>query len=52
MNAKLALLFIVAALVSACADAPTWDTSVFPQQMSYGAPGAEAATSVAAVPAK
>ena len=36
MNAKLALCILPAALVTACAGAPSWDTSVFPYQMSYG----------------
>ncbi len=52
MNAKLALCFLVAALTSACAGAPTWDTSVFPQQMAYGDSSVAAPASVAAAPAK
>lgn len=37
MNAKQALCAtILAALASACAGTPTWDATVFPQQMSYG----------------
>jgi hypothetical protein len=53
MNAKLALCFIVAALASGCTGTPTWDTSVFPNQVVYGGPGSNAPAPVAAaIPAK
>lgn len=47
MKAKLALSVIVAALASACAETPTWDTSVFPEQMVYGAAAPEGSVTFA-----
>lgn len=37
MNMKIASGLIAAALVAACTSTPTWDTSVFPNQVVYGA---------------
>ena len=36
MNTKIALGLTAAALVAACTSTPTWDTSVFPNQVVYG----------------
>jgi hypothetical protein len=47
MNAKLALAAVLAALLSGCADAPTWNTSVFPQEPTYGATSDPAPVAVA-----
>ena len=52
MNAKRLLCIILAALASACAGTPTWDTSVFPEQVSYGGRGTQVPASVATAPAK
>jgi hypothetical protein len=48
MKSKIALSLIVAALIAGCTSTPTWDTSVFPNEVVYGA--ASAAESVAEVP--
>jgi hypothetical protein len=37
MNTKIALGLTAAALVAACTSTPSWDTSVFPNQVVYGA---------------
>ena len=37
MNTRIALGLTAAALVAACTSTPTWDTSVFPNQVVYGA---------------
>jgi len=52
MNTKLALCVAAAALASACTSTPTWDTSVFPQQVGYGGPDNQKPAEVAAAPAK
>jgi hypothetical protein len=38
---RIALSLIAVALVCGCSSAPTWDTSVFPNQVVYGAAKAE-----------
>lgn len=48
MKTRLALSFAALAVVSGCAGTPTWDTSVFPEQVVYGGPAP--VTPVAAKP--
>ena len=48
MKAKIALSLIATALIAGCTSTPTWDTSVFPNQVSYGA--TPAAEPVAVIP--
>jgi len=38
---RIALSLIAVALVCGCASSPTWDTSVFPNQVVYGASNPE-----------
>ena len=48
MKTKIALSLIAAALIAGCTSTPTWDTSVFPYQVTYDA--APAAENVAVIP--
>ena len=41
MKIKWALTAICVALVAGCSTAPSWDTSVFPYQVVYDAPGSQ-----------
>ena len=47
MKANIALGLAAASLLAACASSPTWDTSVFPAQVVYGAESTPAAPVVA-----